>query len=377
MVSYGKAMTETEEMESVEQEAPTNQGSVVEETEPVKTIEEHKEALKKSRWNVFMYLGIAALLFAFALFPFSHSIEMTTGVDGDSTGYVWGLPIDGEDFTDVPVTVTLIIESIPSDTERLEVFFVELPAEANSCVDFQIAEQQQLARTGEAGHTRQYWVENAVAPGAEYEINFAIDPGIYCWEVQLQTGSGNGDGVDIEVEVTTYPNQILAGIPGVLCLFLSLFAFIGAQKHGRAMKSMTEPKAEPTIEEQVLAETSTAIISAGPSGPPSAGPSGPPSVGPSGPPLAGPSGPPSVGPSGPPLAGPSGPAPEAAPEPESTPEPVSEPTPEPVPEPEAVGDVYEDQGDGWFFRKLPDGTYDQTVYVVENGEYVPYQDPDA
>jgi hypothetical protein len=39
--------------------------------------------------------------------------------------------------------------------------------------------------------------------------------------------------------------------------------------------------------------------------------------------------------------------------------------------------VYEDQGDGWFFRKLPDGTYDQTVYVVENGEYVPYQDPDA
>ena len=286
---------------------------------------------------------------------------MTTGAVGDNTGYVWGLPMDGEDFTDVPVTVTLMINSIPSDTERLEVFFVELPDEASSCADFQISDQQQLARTGEAGHTRQYWVENAVAPGAEYEINFAIDPGIYCWEVQLQTGSGNGGDVDIEVEVTTYPNQILAGIPGVLCLFLSLFAFIGAQKHGRAMKSMTEPKAELTIEEQVLAETSSAIISAGPSGPPSAGPSGPPSAGPSGPPSA----------------GPSGPAPEAAPEPESIPEPESEPTPEPAPEPEAVGDVYEDQGDGWFFRKLPDDTYDQTVYVVENGEYVPYQEPDA
>ena len=359
MVSYGKAMTEGEEQESVEEEVPNIQEPVVEESAPVKTIEEHKEALKKTRWNVFMYLGIAALLFAFALFPFSHSIEMTTGAEGDNTGYVWGLPLDGEDFTDVPVTVTLMINSIPADTERLEVFFVELPAEANSCADFQIAEQQQLARTGEADHTRQYWVENAVAPGAEYEIDFAIDPGIYCWEVQLQTDSGNGGDVDLEVEVTTYPNQILAGIPGVLCLFLSLFAFIGAQKHGRAVKSMTEPKAEPTIEERVLAETSSAIISAGPSGPPTAGPSGPPTAGPSGPPTA----------------GPSGPAPEAAPEPEAVPEP--ETTPEPASEPEAVGDVYEDQGDGWFFRKLPDGTYDQTVYVVENGEYVPYQEPDA
>ena len=175
----------------------------------------------------------------------------------------------------------------------------------------------------------------------------------------MQTDSGNGGDVDLEVEVTTYPNQILAGIPGVLCLFLSLFAFIGAQKHGRAVKSMTEPKAEPTIEERVLAETSSAIISAGPSGPPTAGPSGPPTAGPSGPPTA----------------GPSGPAPEATPEPEAVPEP--ETPPEPASEPEAVGDVYEDQGDGWFFRKLPDGTYDQTVYVVENGEYVPYQAPDA
>jgi hypothetical protein len=361
MVSYGKAMTEVEEQESVEQDAPNIQASVVEETEPVKTIEEHQEALKKSRWNVFMYLGIAALLFAFALFPFSHSAEMTTGVEGDNTGYVWGLPLDGEDFTDVPVTVSLMINSIPADTERLEVFFIELPAEANSCADFQIAEQHQLARTGEANHMRQYRVENSVTPGAEYEYNFAIDPGIYCWEVQLQTASGNGGDVNIEIEVTTYPNQILAGIPAMLCLFLSLFAFIGAQKHGRAMKAMTEPKVDLTIEERVLAETSTAIIAAGPSGPPLAGPSGPPLAGPSGPPLA--------GPSGPPLA--VEPEPEAAIEPEATPE------PEAAPESEVSDDVYEDQGDGWFFRKLPDGTYDQTVYLVENGEYVPYQDPDA
>ena len=39
--------------------------------------------------------------------------------------------------------------------------------------------------------------------------------------------------------------------------------------------------------------------------------------------------------------------------------------------------VYEDQGDGWYFRKFPDGTYDQQVYVIEEGAYVPYVDPDA
>jgi hypothetical protein len=346
MVSNGEAMTETEEMESVEQEAPIIPVPVDEKIESVKTIEEHKEALKKSRWNVFMYLGIAALLFAFALFPFSHSMEMTTGSSVYPTGYVWGLPLDGEDFTDVPVSVTLMVNSIPSDTERLEVIIVELPDGAADCNSYEVADQQQLARTGESGHTRQYWAENAVAPGAEYDIDFAIDPGIYCLEVILQTGGhGNNGDVDIEIDIATYPNQILAGIPGILCLFLSLFAFIGAQRHGKAMKSMTEPKAEPTIEEQVMAETSTAILSAGPSGPPPAGPSGPPPAT----------------------------EPEAAPEPTPGPEAA----PEPAPESEAVDDVYEDQGDGWFFRKLPDGTYDQTVYLVENGEYVPYQDPDA
>ena len=55
-------------------------------------------------------------------------------------------------------------------------------------------------------------------------------------------------------------------------------------------------------------------------------------------------------------------------------EPVSEPVAEAVPVSE---DVYEDQGDGWFFRKFPDGTYDQKVYVIEEGAYVPYVDPDA
>ena len=105
-----------------------------------------------------------------------------------------------------------------------------------------------------------------------------------------------------------------------------------------------------------MAQTTTTRITAGPSGPPS-GPTGPPSAGPSGPPSAGPSGPPEA-------------ASPVVQEVTETPAVVEEPV-------EAVGDIYEDQGDGWFFRKLPDGSYDQTVYVVEEGQYVPYVDPEA
>jgi hypothetical protein len=36
-------------------------------------------------------------------------------------------------------------------------------------------------------------------------------------------------------------------------------------------------------------------------------------------------------------------------------------------------DVYEDQGGGFFFRKLADGSYDQTVFWCdEDGNYHPY-----
>ena len=156
---------------------------------------------------------------------------------------------------------------------------------------------------------------------------------------------------------------------------MSGFAFIGAQKHGKFVKSLVEPKAAPSIENAVLAETSVARIAAGPSGPPT-GPSGPP-TGPSGPPT-GPTGPP-TGPSGPPT-GPTGPPVQeelpTSPHPELATEAISE-TPVEAEQVAPVGDVYEDQGDGWYFRKKPDGTYDQQVYVIKDGFYVPYEDPNA
>jgi len=42
---------------------------------------------------------------------------------------------------------------------------------------------------------------------------------------------------------------------------------------------------------------------------------------------------------------------------------------------EVAGEAtFEPAENGYFFRKMPDGTYDQTVYVqAEDGSYVPYQ----
>ena len=60
---------------------------------------------------------------------------------------------------------------------------------------------------------------------------------------------------------------------------------------------------------------------------------------------------------------------------ESTPEP--EPSEQPASETAESSDEYEAQGDGWFFRKLPDGTYDQTVYTFHEGQYIPYVESDA
>jgi hypothetical protein len=51
---------------------------------------------------------------------------------------------------------------------------------------------------------------------------------------------------------------------------------------------------------------------------------------------------------------------------------IEESLPETIVTPETDQGVYEDQGDGWYFRKLPDGTYDQTVYTFSEGQYVPH-----
>ena len=84
-----------------------------EDSTPELSLADHEDALKKSRWNVFMYLGIAALLFGFALYPFmTVDLSVDEGIGSiDKTVTVWGLPVDGEDFTDIPVKTTVIVQA--------------------------------------------------------------------------------------------------------------------------------------------------------------------------------------------------------------------------------------------------------------------------
>jgi len=356
LISDGRGMTD-----EVEQEASSDSDD---ETVPELTIEERQDALKKARWNVFMYLGIAALLFAFALYPFmSMSMQVDEGIGStEKSVTVWGLPIAGEDFTDIPVDIEIVVQSIPTDVGSIEVFMIENPKGCDA-IDGSIADTRTLLQNEEAEHPNKYHIIEDPVESQTYEVEMSVDPGIYCMQIVVnsETGGGSFSGINVEASVDIYPTQMPLAIFAVLCLLMSGFAFIGAQKHGKYVKNLVEPKADPTVEEAVLAQTSATRISAGPSGPPT-----------------GPSGPPSAGPTGPPVAGPTSPPPQQTPEPVPEEAPVSESEPEAVPEtaPPAE-DVYEDQGDGWYFRKFPDGTYDQQVYVIEEGAYVPYVDPNA
>ena len=330
------------------------------------TIEERQEALKRARWTVFMYLGLAALLFGFALYPFmSTMVEVDEGIGSTEKSItVWGIPVPGEDFTDIPVEIEVAVQSLPTDVNSIEIFIIE-NAKGCDSTDGSIGESRTLLQTGESEHPNQYHIIENPVESQTYSVEMSLDPGIYCLQVVVDSSSSGFSGINVQADVDLYPTQLPLAIFAVMCLLMSGFAFIGAQKHGKYVKSLVEPKKEPTMEDTVLAQTSAARIAAGPSGPPS---------GPTGPPVAGPSGPPSAGPSGPPPAGPSDPA--------SVEEGLVETTAEPAPEPQteaapAAEDVYEDQGDGWYFRKFPDGSYDQQVYVIKDGFYVPYEDPNA
>ena len=292
------------------------------------TLEERQDALKRSRWNVFLYLGLAALMFGFALFPFPFSADLNTGgkTYEQDLGFVWGLPLDGEDFTDVPITVELTATNPPS-VSGVSIAVYLINSDDCGLEGWSLKEQ---IREGELepNHNAQYQqTTKRIITDDVIEFEFDVDGGNQCLFAEyIDPNQGNAiqSGGEMEIDGSMWPNQIYAGILALLFLGLSGFAFIGAQRHGEGVKALTEPS-KKTTEEEVL-ET-----------------------------VAGPSGPP------PSAAGPSGP-PQAA-EPTTEAEPVA-----------ATEPVFEPAENGYFFRKMPDGTYDQTVYVqAEDGSYVPYQ----
>lgn len=317
------------------------------------SIEERKERLKKTRWNVFLYLGIAAILFGFALFPMPFSADwddFSTSAEKD-IGLVWGLPVDGEDLFDVPMRLTVTADNPPTQAAiNIAVYVIE----QDDCTDFTLSEKMQEAKGGDS-HAYQYQeADSRVLAGGTYDFEFNIDPGQYCLIAEYIDGNGDkitSSGSALNVEGKLYPNQFFGGILGVLCLSLSGFAFLGAQKHGAALRKILEGENE-TTESKVLSEASKARIAAGPGGAPPAGPTGPPGA----PPAE------QTGPAGPPGAPPA----EAAP--------AEAPAAEPAAAPSADDGTFEPAENGYFFRKLPDGSYDQTVYVQNaEGAYVPHE----
>ena len=317
------------------------------------SIEERKERLKKTRWNVFLYLGIAAILFGFALFPMPFSADwddFSTSAEKD-IGLVWGLPVDGEDLFDVPMRLTVTADNPPTQAAiNIAVYVIE----QDDCTDFTLSEKMQEAKGGDS-HAYQYQeADSRVLAGGTYDFEFNIDPGQYCLIAEYIDGNGDkitSSGSALNVEGKLYPNQFFGGILGVLCLSLSGFAFVGAQKHGTALRKILEGENE-TTESKVLSEASKARIAAGPGGAPPAGPTGPPGA----PPAE------QTGPAGPPGAPPAVAARAEA------------PSAEPAAAPSADDGTFEPAENGYFFRKLPDGSYDQTVYVQNaEGAYVPHE----
>ncbi len=317
------------------------------------TLDQRQDELKKSRWNVFLWLGIAVLMFTFALFPMPFSADYDDFTDSaeKDIGLVWGPSLAGDDLFDVPLHLDVTAVNPPKySNTSINAYVIKM----NNC-------QQNLgifteeAKTG-GNHAYQYQSMGDLIEGEEYTFKFSVDPGQYCIIVQyFNETSGEVDSTfnnDMSVKGKVWPNQVIGGLFGLICLSLSVFAFIGAQKHGAHVKKILDIGEEST-EEKVLASLTDARVAAGPTGPPRTGPTGPPSPGPTGPPAAGPTGPPQ--------------ALQAV----EVEQPVVNSEPVTPPPAEAT---FEPAEGGYFYKKLPDGSYEQTIYVQNaDGTYAPYQ----
>ena len=327
------------------------------------SISELRIKVKKARWNVFMYLGIGAIMFSFALIPLPVPApwdEETTLKDSESGGeiqrelpYLFGLPIKGHDATDI----RFIVEITPADGGDLSAHVIEAHCNTEQ-IDDELNEFASMLNSNDTN-----WSDNHIfiadsKPGKVIEVEFKLDPGAYCLVIEY-TDYGHETG-SLEASASVYGLREIGGGLGGLSVLWALFAFVGAQKKGKILKQRTEPRrASLSTEEQVMDATNKAVIAAGPSAPPSsAGPS-------AGPPIG-------VGPTGgPPAAAPSSPTQDAfAALGVAEPAPVAPPaaaTPSPTLN-------YIESGDGYHYILKDDNTFDAQPYVKQaDGSYLPFQ----
>ena len=109
------------EEEQIEPQVAASGEAEQEVEETVETLSSLQASLKKSRWNVFMFLGLAFLMFGFALFPMSMDADFEYGTAEKDLGLVWGPSPGGEDFMDVPYQVSVKINQLPSATGNFSV----------------------------------------------------------------------------------------------------------------------------------------------------------------------------------------------------------------------------------------------------------------
>jgi hypothetical protein len=268
---------------------------------------------------------------------------------------------------DVPFEVSVKVNKLPPVTENitLQVFALQM----DDCTDIEGASNAEVDALSGEKHKYQYEFIDSPVEGATYVFDFDLDFGQYCFYVKVIGKGGtvvDTSNTDIDVTGRLWPNQVIAGLPGVIFLIISIYAFVGAQKVGKKVRTMLEDD-NLTQEQIVLEDARKGKIAAGPSGPPKpvAGPGGPPKS------VAGPSVPPS---------GSKGPANVAATTTESTksgPPPAQSTVEQPtVAESTSAldGSIFEDAGNGYFYRKMPSGGYEQQIYIKNSeGQYVPYQ----
>ena len=345
-----------EEEEAIDEQSYDEQ---IEKTEDsFKTL---KAELKRSKWSVFLFVGITVVMFGFALFPMSTSVpyDGLWGAAEKDIGFVWGPSASGEDLMDVPFELEVEVVRAPSVSSEvtLEAYVLKL----DDCQDLGVSEFQQVAKEG-GSHEYQYSSKKNPLEGETYNFDFNLDMGQHCVKVQFVNDQGIvlKENTELKAKGKLWPNQVIAGVPGMIFLGVSVYAILGLISKRAKVNEILE---QERIEEEKIAaaEATTQRISLGPGGPPksAAGPTGPPKQQKrSGPPKSSIST--TVGQqkrSGPP---PSSPKVEA--------EPVQE---EIIQTDESV---FEPAGNDYFYRKMADGTYEQTIYVQsEDGTYIPYE----
>ena len=329
------------------------------------TLSSLQESLKRARWNVFLFLGIAFLMFAFALFPMPMNADFELGTAEKDLGFVWGPSLNGEDFMDVPYEVSVQVKQLPPFTGNITLQAYAL--KIDDCTNIEEASAAESKAQAGEDHDFQYRYVKSPVEGSTYTFDFDLDMGEYCLNVKAVDDVGtvvDPSRTDLEVTGKLWPNQVIAGVPGVIFLGLSTFAFVGAQKIGKRVKSLLEDD-KVTEEQVVLEEARRQKIVAGPGGPPKsvAGPGGPPTA------VAGPSGAPPSGPTGPENV-----ATAPAESVKSGPPPAQTQVEQPVAESVLDGSTFEDAGNGYYYRKMANGGYEQQIYIKDaNGQYIPYQ----